>query len=135
MTSPVITPSGAPVASGPASGTDAELSIRYHGRSQGQFVSYQVKIAAPAPKSIRVSLELGREEDGVWAHIPELDVSAEGANVEEAFRNVYSVARDWLAYIREESPDLGPDVADQARYVALIDAPVFSWFKDFRFAD
>jgi hypothetical protein len=48
---------------------------------------------------------------------------------------VYIAACAWLSYLRDEQPDLGPDIAGQARYMPLIDAPVFSWFKSFRFAD
>ncbi len=71
----------------------------------------------------------------MWAHIEELDVSAEGPDLEKAFRNVLAAARDWLSYINEESPNLAPELADQARYVALLEAPVFSWFREFRFVE
>lgn len=133
MTAPVMTPSGIPELESPSSGT-ASFSYRYL-QPDSEIVSYQVRFVNPAPPALRVSLELGREANGVWAHIPELDVSAEGADVAEAFRNVFGAAQAWLAYIRDESPDLSVELEGQARYVSLIDAPVFSWFKSFRFAD
>lgn len=126
-----ITPSGVPERDRPAVGTQT-AHIRYR---HATHETYVVKIQRAAPHSIRVSIELGREAEGVWAHIPELDVSAEGASVSEAFRNVLSAAREWLTYLDEEGPELAPDLAGQERYKALLHAPVFSWFKSFRFAD
>jgi len=126
-----IIPSGVPgrrsyeyiTTSGPATYTPSEAA------------RYVVSVPAPAPAELQVSLELGQEEGGVWAHIPEMDLSSEGANVSEAFMNVVSAVRDWLGFIREEGPALSPELAAQARYIELLDAPVFSWFKDFRFAE
>lgn len=96
---------------------------------------YVVRIPAPAPAELQVDLEFGREDGGVWAHVPELDVSAEGSDVNEAFSNVVAAVRDWLSYLRDERPQLAPELEGQQRYVDLLDAPVFSWFKDFRFAE
>ncbi len=96
---------------------------------------YRVSYATPAPHELRLQLQLGTEEDGVWAHIPELDVSAEGESVSEALRNVVSAAREWLTYLREEAPELAPEIAAQERYAALLDAPIFSWFKNVHFAE
>ena len=44
-------------------------------------------------------------------------------------------AREWLSYVRDEQPELAPELGDQERYVPLLDAPIFSWFKTFRFAE
>jgi len=92
----------------------------------------RVRLSQAAPPEIRVTLEIGREEAGVWAHIVELDVSGEGADALEAFHAVLGAAREWLAYIRDEQPELAPELGDQQRYVALLESPVFSWFKNFR---
>jgi hypothetical protein len=128
-----VTPSEVPDTRGrPAVGTRANVTFRYH---QVEMSRYSVPIARPAPSELQVSLELGQEEGGVWAHIPELDISAEGADALEAFRNVLGATRDWLGYLRDEHPQLAGDLAAQERYVALLEAPIFSWFKSFKFAD
>jgi hypothetical protein len=96
---------------------------------------YSVRIPKGAPPELRVVLSFGQEPDGVWAHIDEFDVSAEGEDLLEAFRNVLSAAHEWLSYVREEQPDLAPALAAQARYAALLDAPEFSWFSEIRLAE
>jgi hypothetical protein len=128
----VITPSGVPnTEDRPATGTQP-FRFRYQ---HAEVKRYSVQIARPAPAELQVSLELGQEDDGVWAHIPELDVSAEGSDANEAFRNVLAATREWLSYVRDEQPELAPELAPQERYVPLLDAPIFSWFKSFKFAD
>ena len=47
-------------------------------------------------------------------------------------RGVLSAAREWLAYLRDEDPDLRPDLADQRRYVDLIDLHYIQ-FRSYRF--
>ena len=132
MTVAELTPSSFPDARvAEPIGTD-RVRIRY---AEPEVERYRIRLPAPAPREVRVSLEFGKEEGGVWAHIDELDVSAEGEDLRTAFRNVIAATNDWLSYIRDESPDLAPDLAAQERYVALLDAPVFSWFREFRFAD
>lgn len=132
----LTTPSAPPdVEDRPSAGTEGNVNVRYEEIGGSGFITYSVKLAQAAPPELRVSLELGREQGGVWAHIPELDVSAEGADVNDAFHNVYEAACAWLRYIDAERPRLGPDLAAQERFVPLADAPVFSWFKNFRFAD
>jgi hypothetical protein len=113
-------------------GTD-QVRIRY--AAEPEVERYRIRLPAPAPREARVSLEFGKEASGIWAHIDELDVSAEGEDLRAAFSNVIAAANDWLSYIRDESPDLAPDLAAQERYVVLLDAPVFSWFREFRFVD
>lgn len=95
----------------------------------------QVRLPQPAPQHLQVLVEFGQEEDGVWAHIPELDVSAEGPMLVDALRDVISAAHEWLEYLRDEQPELSPGLADQVRYVQLLDTPVYSWFRAFRFAE
>jgi hypothetical protein len=94
---------------------------------------YTVRVPRPAPPSLRVTLQLGQEEAGVWARIIELDVAGEGETLREALEDVLRAARDWLEYLRDEAPELGEDLRDQERFVPLLDAPVFSWFRAFRF--
>ena len=128
-----VTPSGVPDArSAVDSGTGGSIRVRY---AHAELDHYLVRIAPPAPPELRVSVQFGQEEGGVWAHIDEFDVSAEGEHFGEAFRNVVSAAKEWLSYVREEAPDLAPELAKQERYVPLLDAPVFSWFKSFRFVE
>lgn len=126
-----VTPSGVPLGHTFAS----RLSQIAPGEEILHMMRYRVQIRQSAPPELRINLELGREDAGVWAHIPELDVSAEGADINEAFRAVIAAARDWLDYIREGDVGLAPELAEQARYVPLLDAPEFSWFKGFRFAE
>lgn len=123
-------------------GVASRRVIRYSSTEQGKTVRYAgspfryvVQVPAPAPAEIQVHLELGAEDNGVWAHIPELDVSAEGAHAAEALGNVVSAARDWLRYIQEEGPQLSDELSSQAQYVALLDAPEFSWFRSVEFAE
>jgi hypothetical protein len=128
----VVTPSGVPnTEERPATGTQP-YRFRYQ---HAEVKHYRVHIAPPAPAELQVTLELGKEDNGVWAHIPELDVSAEGTDALEAFRNVLAATREWLSYIQEEQPDLAVELARQEKYVPLLDAPIFSWFKRFKFAD
>ena len=123
--------------------TPSDAPVRFREVSTGGPARYEertmrverVLVPAGAPQEIRVTLELGKEDSGVWAHIVELDVSAEGADALEALRGVLSAAREWLSYIRDERPELAPELGDQERYVPLLDAPTFSWFRDFRFAE
>lgn len=128
----MITPSGAP-SSAYRKVCNAQFSARY---LYQEFERYIVRIPAPAPPELRMTLQLGQEGDaGVWAHIEELDVSAEGRSVDDAFRNVLAAAREWLTYVRDENPELAPELAHQARYLPLLAAPPFSWFREFRFTD
>ena len=103
-------------------------TLAWRGRSERLF------LPSPAPPDLRVTLEIGQEEESWWAHIPELDVSGEGDDLLQALAAVYGAAHEWLAYLRDQSPELAPGVAEQARYVALLDAPGSSWFRDFRLA-
>jgi hypothetical protein len=102
---------------------------------ESELHRYRIRIPNPAPAELRVVLTFGQEPEGVWAHIEELDVSAEGEDLYDAFRNVLSAAHDWLGYVRDESPELASELAGQKRYVALLDAPAFSWFREIRFAE
>lgn len=107
--------------------------------TQGSTAAYKeetmrierVRVPASAPLSIRVSLEIGQEDAGFWAHIDELDVSSEGTTADEAFASVVNAARAWLSYLRDEAPELDPEIIGQRAYVELLDAPLFSWFKAF----
>ena|SRR5271154_7356050 len=132
MTVVEFTPSEAPVRFREVATSSG--AAHYEERPQPPRVE-RVILPASAPREIQVTLELGKEEAGVWAHIVELDVSAEGADAREAFSAVLSAAREWLAYIRDEQPALAPELGDQQRYVPLLESPVFSWFKTFRFAE
>ena len=67
-----------------------------------------ITLAKPAPDELRVVLELGKEENGVWAHFEELDVSAEGEDANDAFIGAISAARAWLTYLRDENPSSRP---------------------------
>ncbi len=107
----------------------------YGYQAQGDFISYIVRVQTPAPEELRVTLEVGREEGGAWARIPALDLTGEGADYPEAFRNLLSAAYAWLTYLRDEQPDLADDLASQTRYAALLDAPVFSWFESAAIAE
>lgn len=80
----------------------------------------------------RVSLEMGLEDEHAWARIPELDVTAEGEDLNEALKAVFSAAHDWIAYLRDEEPALAPELADQVRYLALLEVPSYTWFKSYR---
>jgi len=127
MTSVVVTPAGVP---------NFDLTPREDlvaGRTQME--SYWVRLERPAPLELRMRLEVGQEEGGVWAHIPELDISAEAGDLDHAFRAVVLAARDWLSYLRDEQVELAPALNEQAKYVALLDAPEFSWFRDISFVD
>jgi len=88
-----------------------------------------VWLPAPAPPEIRVSAQFQVEDGGAWVSVPELDISAEGDDPAAALRNVISAIREWLSYVRDERPDLAEELQGQARYVPLLDAPEFSWFK------
>lgn len=132
MTSAVVTPSGVPTRE---YRDDVLLRAVRSRRQEIDITSYRVHLPAPAPPELRVRLEFGREEHGVWAHIPELDISAEGADVSKAFTAVIAASRTWLTYLRDGDEELGPELRGQERYVALLDAPIFSWFRDFDFAE
>ena len=125
-----IIPSGVPGRRAYQYANTERARVTYNPSTAARFV---VCVPAPARADLQVGLELGREENGVWAHIPELDLSAEGSDVGEAFSNVVAAVRDWLAYVREEGPQRAPELAAQEQYVDLLDAPVFSWFKAFSF--
>lgn len=131
MSPTLVTPSGVPLGH-TFGGVRSRIAVSHE---ELELLRYRVRLPKAAPAELRMNLELGREEAGVWAHIPELDVTAEGADVDEAFRAVIAAARDWLDYIREGEAELAPELAEQARYVPLLDAPEFSWFKGFRFAE
>lgn len=130
MTSAVVTPSGVPVA-----GSHGGAPVRAVALDGIEMTTYRLRLPAPAPPELRVSLELGKEASGVWAHIPEIDVSAEGDDLSDAFYAVIAAAREWLSYVRDGEIELAPELNDQARYVPLLDAPVFSWFRDFSFVE
>lgn len=137
MTPSVLTPAGIfddPTSvSVPTQSEGLHVSYaRYRKRSDASV--YNIRLPRPAPPNLRVSIELGREDEGIWARVPELNVAADGADIDETLRNLLGAVRDWLIYLREEQPSLAADLASQARYVALLDAPVFSWFKSARFA-
>jgi hypothetical protein len=128
MTETLVTPAGVP------SSTDQDRRARYLAQDTN-LITYRVRLPAPAPPELRVTLQFGQEDAGVWAHIEEIDISAEGADFDKALRNVVSAASEWLTYMRDEAPELAADLAAQARYVALLDAPPFSWFKTIRLAE
>lgn len=90
---------------------------------------YRISARDLAPADLRVTLELGQDEGGVWARISELDVTAEGGDVQSALRNVVAAARDLLTYLRDEEPQLAPDLQGQSRYVPLLDTKPHGWFK------
>ncbi|MFL5941720.1 MAG: hypothetical protein ACJ75L_00455 [Gaiellaceae bacterium] len=98
-------------------------------RDTSELISYKLRLPNPAPPELRVTLAGGPEGQGWWMRIDELDITAEGADALEAFRNLLSAARAWLSYLKENEPDLADDLVPQARYVALLEAPVFSWFR------
>lgn len=130
MISEVVTPSGVPT-----SATFDEMPLRALPIVAADMMTYRVLLPVPAPPELRVTLELGREANGVWAHIPELDVSAEAEDMSGAFYAVIAAARDWLSYVRDDDVELAPELQEQAKYVVLLDAPVFSWFRDFSFVE
>lgn len=132
MTSALVTPSGVPTS---ATFDEAPLRLITDDAGDLHLMTYRVHLPAPAPSELRVSLELGREESGVWAHIPEFDISAEAHDLNEAFHAVIAAAREWLSFIQDEQVELAPELQGQAKYVVLLDAPVFSWFKGFSFVD
>jgi hypothetical protein len=115
-----VTPSAVP--SGHASAPT--LTGSYTLRPSERRLVHTLRVPIPKmPAELRLSLEVGSEADGVWARIPELDVSAEGSDVAEAMKGVLAAAREWLAYLRDEAPELTPELADQRRYVELLDLP------------
>ena len=94
-----------------------------------------VKFRKPAPPELGVTVEIVKEEDAYFARIPELDVAGEGVTADAALRAVLDATRAWLEYLRDETLDLADTLEPQRRYVALLDAPVFSWFRRFDFTE
>ncbi len=111
----------------------AVVDVRYP--RHAPVKSYRVRLRTPAPPDLRVSLELGSEAEAVWAAVPELNLTAEGADIAEAFAAIVRVMKDWLQYLRDADPDLADNLKPQARYVPLLDAPEFSWFTSIRFPE
>lgn len=128
MTSPSLSIAGVvEVESAPVPTGTEDVVVSYERREAP--TSYRLQIPRPAPPELRVTLELGTEGDFIWARIPELDITAEGQTVGEALRNIFSAARAWLEYVRDDQPDLAEELRSQARFTGLLDAPEFSWFK------
>src|SRR5437879_322588 len=93
--------------------------LRFDDEAAARLTRYSVQFAVPVARELRVALELGKEDEGFWASAPSLGMTAEGADLGEALTNLVSAIREWLLYLREESPRLGEDLAGQERYVAL----------------
>ena len=132
MTTAEVTPSQAPGVAYRQTRTEGDAEARYLSHDH---VRYTVRLPRAAPPSLRMAIQFGAEPEGIWAHIEELDVSAEGDTAREAFGNVVLAARTWLIYVRDEEPDLADGLVGQRQYVELLDTPVFSWFRKFSFAD
>jgi hypothetical protein len=120
-----ITPSESRTSEPRSTGRPAAYRIAYAEARSAVHVAH----AKVPPDDLRVTLQLGQEGDVWWARIPELDVSGEGQDFQEAFRAAYGAAYEWLAYLRDEHPDLSPELANQERYVPLLDVPG-AWFRD-----
>jgi hypothetical protein len=96
-------------------------------------VRMQRLLVYSAPPRLQVSLEIGPEgEEAAWARIPELDITAEGDDMSKALQGVVDAARNWLAYLREQEPELAPELVGQKRYVGLLDVPPYGWFRSYR---
>ena len=93
-----------------------------------------IHVPSPAPANVRVTLEIVREDNAYFARIPEIDVAGEGDSPNDAFRSVLAAARSWLEYLNEETPDLVAELEPQRRYLPLLRAPLFSWFRDIKFS-
>jgi len=79
-----------------------------------QLIRYTVELPVPAPPELRVALELGSEEGGYWASVPELQLTSEGEHLGEAVTNLVSAIREWLTYLQEEAPALGRTSRDRS---------------------
>ena len=123
---PVVTPSHAVAPELLPSPTEPTGKVRYQ---TVPLPTFRVRLPAPAPPELRVTARLAHEEGGVWASVPELDLAAEGEGLDDALVSLIGTMREWLTYLREEAPPLTPGLESQRRYVRLLDAPEFSWFR------
>jgi hypothetical protein len=72
---------------------------------------------------------MGSEGEMYWSRIVELDITAEGATLQDALGSLVESAREWLQHLRDERPVLSEELAPQARYVPLLDVFPGLWFK------
>ena len=126
---PVVTPSDAAAPDAVPVPTGPHVQVQY---VRAATRTFKVSLPAPAPPNLRLCAHFHEEPEGVWARVDEIDVAAEGESLDEAFRNLIATIRSWLEYLREDAPELTDQLRGQARYLPLLDAPEFSWFRSIK---
>lgn len=112
-------------------------------RDNGETLSIRYRVAEAAPKfwvhlpprpseELLLSVVVAFENDAVYMRAVEVDVSAEGETPYEAVLSLVGGITEWLKFLREEQPELSPELEPQRRYVELLNYLPATWFKPVR---
>jgi hypothetical protein len=94
--------------------------------------TFNVSMPPQPPEDLRLGLEVVFESGVVYMRAAEVDVSTEAETPFEATRSLVGGIREWLMFLREEQPNVAPNLEPQLRYVELLDYSSVTWFKPVR---
>ncbi|HXA54221.1 MAG TPA: hypothetical protein VNV37_05035 [Solirubrobacteraceae bacterium] len=83
----------------------------------------------------RLSVVMRQSEGGWIARTPELDALGHGGTMDAAIQNLLDAAAEYLEFLRDDEPELAPDIAHHLDYLLLLKVPRMSWFGSVSFPD
>jgi hypothetical protein len=104
-----------------------ELVFRYV--VEDRDPTFAVPVPAGPASDVQLDVEVRVEDGVVFLNALDLDVAVEGEGYPDAVLNLLDATRNWLEYLREESPSLSDELESQQRFVALLDYDPATWFK------
>jgi predicted RNase H-like HicB family nuclease len=83
----------------------------------------------------RLSVVMRQGEGGWIARAPQLDALGHGETMLAAVQNLLDAVAEYLEFLRDDEPELAPDIAHHLDYLLLLKVPRMSWFGSVSFPD
>lgn len=83
----------------------------------------------------RLSVVMRQSEGGWIARTPELDALGHGGTMDAAIQNLLDAVAEYLEFLRDDEPELAPDIAHHLDYLLLLKVSQMSWFGSVSFPD
>ncbi len=114
----------------PTSAPTQQFSVHYN--LEQQHRTFNVAVPKSPPEELLLNVEAAVENGAVFMRAIEVDVAVEGETHQEAVQSLARTIMGWLEFLREEEPELAPDLEPQRGYIELLRYHPLTWFKSIR---
>lgn len=103
--------------------------IRYRYLSEPAAGVFLIRVPIRPPADVLLDVVMSEENGTVAMNAVDLDVAVEEKDHASAVLQLMDAVQDWLEYLRDEAPELAPELVSQRRFVELLEYDRGTWFK------